>query len=245
MEALQYALLITTFCIPTYYSIKSCKCPPLMMSLPPLDNETNGYCMDIFEAPNMWGEVPLVMFDYFESQSWCAAKGKRLCYDDEWLQACQGPNHYTYPYGNEWIPGYCNDNQPWRLYSQTILNYFPNNMSLDNISSNAEMYIAINNVLSKQNKQQEANELIQHLAFLYQGNIGGQDINCTGYYGVFDLCGNVEEWTTRRYGSTYDFMGNLKGRYWSESRTCQSNLTAHGSFFRFYEIGFRCCQHCL
>ena len=34
-----------------------------MKSLPALNN--NGYCMDIFEAPNVWGEVPLVMFDYY------------------------------------------------------------------------------------------------------------------------------------------------------------------------------------
>jgi len=57
-----------------------------------------------------------------------------------------------------------------------------------------------------------------------------------------DLCGNVEEWTRRRNGGGgAQFLGNLKGRYWAEARTCQSGVTTHANAFRFYEIGFRCC----
>ena len=39
----------------------------------------------------------------------CAAAGKRLCSDAEWLRACQGPTTTTYPYGNTREPGVCND----------------------------------------------------------------------------------------------------------------------------------------
>jgi formylglycine-generating enzyme required for sulfatase activity len=77
---------------------------------------------------------------------------------------------------------------------------------------------------------------------LYQGAAAGEHPECVGAAGVFDLVGNVEEWTTRRDGgSGPDFSGALRGRYWAESRTCQSSVTSHGNAFRFYEIGFRCC----
>ncbi len=39
----------------------------------------------------------------------CAAAGKRLCTDAEWLRACQGPGATTYPYGDTYVPGACND----------------------------------------------------------------------------------------------------------------------------------------
>jgi formylglycine-generating enzyme required for sulfatase activity len=76
---------------------------------------------------------------------------------------------------------------------------------------------------------------------LYQGEGGGENAGCVNEYRVFDLVGNVEEWTRRADGAGTDFHGALKGRYWAESRTCQSTVTTHGDTFRFYEIGFRCC----
>lgn len=49
--------------------------------------------------------------------------------------ACTGPNRYQYPYGNTRVPGKCNDNHGWRLYNQTILNYWQNNISTPEIES--------------------------------------------------------------------------------------------------------------
>jgi formylglycine-generating enzyme required for sulfatase activity len=76
---------------------------------------------------------------------------------------------------------------------------------------------------------------------LYQGEGGGNNPGCVNDFGVYDLVGNAEEWTLRADGGSTDFHGALKGRYWAESRTCQSTVTTHGDTFRFYEIGFRCC----
>jgi formylglycine-generating enzyme required for sulfatase activity len=67
-------------------------------------------------------------------------------------------------------------------------------------------------------------------------------VGCTAGNGVFDLTGNIEEWTRRRDGGQANFHGNLKGRYWAETRTCQNSITTHGDTFRFDEIGFRCCR---
>ena len=41
------------------------------------------FCIDRYEAPNVFGEVPLVMYTFVESEAWCAQRGKRLCFDDE------------------------------------------------------------------------------------------------------------------------------------------------------------------
>ena len=35
--------------------------------------------------------------------------GKRLCTLPEWLGACQGPSGFTYPYGNTYMAGACNE----------------------------------------------------------------------------------------------------------------------------------------
>jgi formylglycine-generating enzyme required for sulfatase activity len=82
------------------------------------------------------------------------------------------------------------------------------------------------------------------VARLYQGEAAGANPECANQsYGVYDLVGNVEEWTLRADDqASGDFLGNLKGRYWAESRTCQGNVRVHGNGFRFYEIGFRCCM---
>src|SRR5689334_13259428 len=50
------------------------------------------FCIDRWEAPNQLGEKPLVMQSAVLAESWCAKKGKRLCTEDEWDTACEGPD---------------------------------------------------------------------------------------------------------------------------------------------------------
>ena len=45
-------------------------------------------CMDYYEAPNLPGALPLVMYSFHEAEAWCTARQKRLCFEDEWLAAC-------------------------------------------------------------------------------------------------------------------------------------------------------------
>lgn len=193
-------------------------------------------CVDLYEAPNHEGAVPLVMYSLIEADAWCTARGKRLCYDDEWQAACEGPQATAYPYGNDHQPGVCNDDKIWRTYNQSLLNGWPGSASGPDIESLADLLGAARAV------SPTAAAAADHVESLYQGEPGGDNPGCAGVDGVYDLCGNVEEWTLRRDGGEPDFHGNLKGRYWAESRTCQSNVTVHGDYFRFYEIGFRCCR---
>lgn len=193
-------------------------------------------CMDRYEAPNRAGELPLVMYTLVEAEAWCAARGRRLCFDDEWLAACAGPDGLAYPYGATRVPGACNDDATWRAYDQTLLNRWPAAASSPTVASLDELLAAARAV------SPGAAAAADHVAALYQGTGGGARAGCVGAAGAYDLVGDVEEWTRRRDGGAPQFHGNLKGRYWAEARTCQSNVLVHGDSFRFYEIGFRCCR---
>jgi len=193
------------------------------------------FCMDRYEAPNKAAQLPLVMYHYLEAAAWCKARNKRLCFDDEWTLACAGAGGAKYPYGNTHKPGVCNDNKTWKLYNQSKLNGWPSGASGPNIMTLSALFTAA------QAKGSAAKVAADHVKWLYQGTPSGAKTGCKSAFGVQDLCGNVEEWTIRRDGGRQSFHGNLKGRYWSEARTCQSGVKTHGDSFRFYEIGFRCC----
>lgn len=194
------------------------------------------FCIDRYEAPGAALAQPLVMYTYTESLAWCAHRGKRLCFDDEWTAACAGPAGHKYPYGDTHKPGTCNDDMSWKAYSQDKLNGWPWSASTPQIGSLTEL-LSKTSAISNWGKT-----AADHVQELYQATPAGSKAGCGGAWGVYDLQGNVEEWTTRRDGGKASFHGNLKGRYWAEPRTCQSQVTTHGDGFRFYEIGFRCCQ---
>ena len=213
--------------------------PPDVPPAPPCGADMvlveNAVCMDRYEAPNVAGAFPFVMFTFDESAEWCQARGKRLCFDDEWTWACAGPEGTAYPYGAAHEPGTCNDDKVWKPYSQDKLNGWPYGLALVDVETLAEVF-ALAAASSGIGTLAAA-----HVEALYQGTGGGDKVGCGGAWGVYDLVGNVEEWTRRRDGGEPQFHGNLKGRYWAESRTCQQGVKGHGDAFRFYEIGFRCC----
>lgn len=192
-------------------------------------------CMDRFEAPNVAGAKPLVMYTFVEADAWCTAREKRLCFDDEWQSACEGPAKEKYPYGNTHQAGACNDAKTWKQYTQSLLNGWPASASTTAIETLDEL------LALARTKGASATSAANHVLALYQGTGGGEASACEGEGGAMDLVGNVEEWTRRRDGGMALFHGSLKGRYWAEARTCQSAVTTHGDNFRFYEIGFRCC----
>ena len=191
-------------------------------------------CVDRYEAPNLEGAPPLVMYTFDEAESWCQSRGKRLCLDSEWTAACEGPEAWPFPYGRH-VPGVCNDDKPWLPYNQQLLNGWPWDLETDAIESLAQLFAVASA------RSPAAAQAAEHVASLYQGEAAGAREECVGPAGVYDLTGNVEEWPRRADGGTEGFHGNLKGRYWADLRTCQDNITVHGDGFRFYEIGFRCC----
>jgi hypothetical protein len=183
---------------------------PLDMAL------ADGFCIDRWEAPNQPGEKPLVMESAVTAEQWCLKKGKRLCTEDEWDTACEGPTKSTYPYGDTHVAGRCNDDKIWKVVDEAALATWPS---------------------------QAAESTVEKL---WQGSPSGADPECVSGYGVFDMTGNIEEWVVRTQPHVNSYPHVLKGCYWAgcfggSKPTCQSTNPAHADGFLFYETGFRCC----
>jgi formylglycine-generating enzyme required for sulfatase activity len=185
-------------------------CPSTMV-------RAGNYCIDRYEAPNHRGARPFVMQSANDANAWCTEHHKRLCTEDEWIAACQGEEHRTYPYGNEHVDGRCNDDKPWEKVDEALLAKWP------------------------------APDAKEHAKALYQGTPSGAKRKCTSEYGARDMTGNVEEWVvrTREHANAWPYI--LIGCYWAgcyggNKPTCHSTNNAHGPEFRFYETGFRCCK---
>jgi formylglycine-generating enzyme required for sulfatase activity len=175
------------------------------------------FCIDRYEAPNAKGEYPLALQTAYDGEAWCAARGKRLCTELEWVRACDGGRGRRFPYGDEHRAGACNDDRQWRPVDWKALARWP------------------------------APEATEEARRLYQADPSGSREQCVTEEGVHDLTGNVAEWVRRSEPAPrpgYDHV--LKGCYWAGCyHEPQPNCTfanhAHPGSFRTYEAGFRCC----
>jgi formylglycine-generating enzyme required for sulfatase activity len=175
------------------------------------------FCVDRFEAPNQEGAVPWALKTAADGEAWCAERQKRLCTEDEWVRACEGPHERRYPYGPEYRGGACNDGRAWIPVHWERLASWPSEVA------------------------------VEEAARLFQADRSGTHPRCVSEEGVYDLTGNVAEWVRRsdavpRPG--YEHV--LKGCYWSgcyhePHPNCRFRNSAHPGSFRTYEAGFRCC----
>jgi formylglycine-generating enzyme required for sulfatase activity len=175
-------------------------------------------CVDRYEAPNVKGEVPFALQTAFDGEDWCAARGKRLCTEDEWVRACSGSRGRAFPYGNAYRGGVCNDDHPWLVVSWKKLSRWP----LDPAFGEA--------------------------ARLMQADMSGARAECVSEDGAFDMTGNVAEWVRRSGASPQPgFDHVLKGCFWAgcfkdSQPSCRFTNGVHPGTFRTYEAGFRCCK---
>jgi hypothetical protein len=73
------------------------------------ERRTGAYCIDLYEYPNVAGELPRVYVGWAEAKQACASRGRRLCTEDEWVRACGGEQGWLFPYGDTHEPRRCND----------------------------------------------------------------------------------------------------------------------------------------
>jgi len=76
------------------------------------------FCIDKFEWPNKEDSYPEIGFTWYGAKERCESVGKRLCEEDEWNFACEGPEINPYAYGYERDGNICNVDKPWRDYSK-------------------------------------------------------------------------------------------------------------------------------
>jgi hypothetical protein len=82
--------------------------------------------------------------------------------------------------------------------------------------------------------------IIRELDRLWQGVPAGSLPKCKSPFGVYDMTGNVDEYTKSTTGGS---IATLKGGYWGPVRTrCRPTTKAHGPQHAFYQQGFRCCK---
>ncbi|MBL9021746.1 MAG: SUMF1/EgtB/PvdO family nonheme iron enzyme [Myxococcales bacterium] len=174
------------------------------------------FCMDRYEYPNRVGELPRVLTSWKNAKKLCEAAGKRLCTEDEFNFACEGPDMLPYLYGFVRDPKVCNFDKEYRYpdHSKQMLEY---DECLLDAWCKAE------------------------LDRLDQREKIGERTTCVAWSGVFDLNGNANEWVEIP-GEKPPNRSGLKGGWWGPIRArCRPTVTFHKESDYGYEAGFRCC----
>jgi sulfatase modifying factor 1 len=160
-------------------------------------------------APNA---VPQAYISQVQAVTACANAGKRLCKDDEWVAACRSVNNTRFPYGADEKRGTCNDHRDQHPAMQYLESHD----------------LSVFTKLEHPCINQLADSLLP----------GGAKKECVTPEGVFDIVGNLHEWTA-------DPSGHFRGGYyvdtWLNGHGCDYVTTAHEARYWDYSTGFRCC----
>ncbi|HTL11704.1 MAG TPA: SUMF1/EgtB/PvdO family nonheme iron enzyme [Bdellovibrionota bacterium] len=169
------------------------------------------FCIDKFEYPDVREQNPWILMTYYEARDLCQAQHKRLCSDEEWTFACEGEEGLPYPYGYVRDPAKCNADTGWKAYHGEA---FAHRTSM---------------------------ACVTELDRLWLGEPSGSRADCVSPFGVYDLTGNIDEWTHTRISGGH-YQGTLKGGYWGPVRArCRPSTIIHSEDHLFYQQGTRCC----
>ncbi len=177
-----------------------------------LETKPMDYCIDRYEYPNVKGQYPIIYVSWYEALELCQLQGKRLCDEDEWTFACEGEDAQPYPYGDGYTrdPSKCITDSQWLAYNEKSM------VPRDGDMAGHEM------------------------DRLWNGFASGAQTECRSPKGVYDMTGNVDEWT--RSVRPGERPSILKGGYWGPVRTrCRPSTRSHDQNHTFYQQGFRCC----
>ena len=115
---------VTHLCIDPQKDAKTTHCFGYFDGLTALSGQTTEIkvCMDQYEAPNQKGMPPYVMQSYRSGEKWCAARHKRMCSEQEWETACEGPDYMPLSYGWSVDKKICNSDKQWRKVDFDVFN---------------------------------------------------------------------------------------------------------------------------
>jgi formylglycine-generating enzyme required for sulfatase activity len=173
------------------------------------------FCIDDYEHPNREGAIPMVMVSWYEAKRLCEEQGKRLCGDDEWTLACEGPDRRPFTYGWERDSGACNIDKLWRKPDDGLL---------------AQRDAAPERIAA------EIDRLSQRVP-------SGSMPRCVSPYGAHDMGGNVDEWCVNVTLDGKPYQSIFKGGHWvgGARNRCRPYTESHDETTAYYAEGFRCC----
>jgi len=164
-------------------------------------------------ATSVAGQTPQAYVSGVEALAACKNAGKRLCEPVEWRAACGGSNGYAFPYGPQRVAKKCHDTgaAPMVVYHASSLA-----RGFDNSELNDPRLDQLADTVAK----------------------SGSSPDCVTDEGVFDMVGNLNEWTA-------DSNGTFQGGYWLDTSQhgdgCAYRTVAHDFAYHDYSLGFRCC----
>ena len=159
--------------------------------------------------------IPQGYISQLQAAAACAAANKRLCSDDEWISACRGSKNTQFPYGKDEKRGTCNDQRD-RHPAQEYLE-----------SHDLSVFTKLEHPCISQ----VPDSLLR---------TGGRR-ECATPEGVFDIVGNLHEWTAASEGGMGKFRGGYYVDTWLNGRGCDYVTTRHAVSYWDYSTGFRCC----
>ena len=162
---------------------------------------------------------PMNCIDWTEASHFCKWANKRLPTEDEWEYAAAGVEKRKYPWGND----------------------APNAKRVNACGQECSLF---------------AKEHGRRWPPLYSDDDGWSDTAPVGSYqlgktelGLFDMAGNVWEWTSTVYWSEFfepdEIHHIVKGGGWSESSAegLTTFIRAHDKIeYRYFNLGFRCAR---
>ena len=163
-------------------------------------------------AKSAAGAIPQGYISQVQAGVACAAAGKRLCRDDEWVAACRGSKATQFPYGNDEKRGTCNDHRDPHPAMQYLESHD----------------LSVFTKLEHPCINQVPDSLLPC----------GAKNACVTPESVYDIVGNLHEWTADPNGH---FRGGYYVDTWLNGHGCDYVTTAHEARYWDYSTGFRCC----
>jgi formylglycine-generating enzyme required for sulfatase activity len=157
---------------------------------------------------------------------WCGERGKRVCTEQEWELACEGPERRPLAYGWKVDKAICNSGKGWRPFD------------VKKLSAGGE------------ETKEELDRLWQgapsgsHLACVSSYGIFDMMGNVEEWVATRSGPGSAggEPGEAGRNPRHRRWPGALMGGFWAKPWTgCRGTNDAHEPTFVFYETGFRCC----
>lgn len=159
--------------------------------------------------------IPQAYINRNQAQGACIEANKRLCTEREWVTACKGRQRLRYSYGDAYKPDYCVDTN----------RVDPLKKLFGSLGAGRYQFAIMNDPRLNQ----------------VPGTVAptGSFARCTNDYGVYDMVGNLHEWTS-------DPQGTFRGGFYLDTKLnragCDYRTVMHPATYHDYSTGFRCCR---